>query len=57
MPNSRSKQTYVKDFYCKYISFKKSANLFEQIEIDEYIYENVVEPSYKNLPGNMKTML
>ena len=31
--------------------------MFERIEIDESIYEVVVEPSYKKLPGETPTVL
>ena len=31
--------------------------MFERMEIEEYIYECVVENSYKNLLGQMPTML
>ena len=31
--------------------------MFEHKEIAEYINEGVVEPSYKNLLGNMTTVL
>ena len=42
MPNSCSKQTYVEGFDCEYITFKKSVNMFERMEITEYIYKDVV---------------
>ena len=35
----------------------KSTNIFERMEIAEYIYEGVVEPSYKNLLGKMPSVL
>ena len=47
MPNSWSKQAYVQGFYCETIYFKKSVNMFENMEIAESIYEGVVKPSYK----------
>ena len=31
--------------------------MFEHMEKAEYIYEGVVEPSYKKIPGNMPNML
>ena len=31
--------------------------MFGRMEIAEYIYGGVVEPSYKNLSGQMPTML
>ena len=48
VPNSWSKQAYVQGFYCEYILFNKAVNIFKRIEIAEYIFEGVVEPSYKN---------
>ena len=47
MPNSWSKQAYVQGFDCEYIS-KKIFNMFERMEIAEYIYEGLVESYYKN---------
>ena len=47
MPTSWSKHDYVKGFDCESILFKKSVNMFERMKITEYIYEGVVEPSYK----------
>ena len=35
----------------------KAVNMFERMEISEYIYEGVVEPSYKNPPGQIPTVL
>ena len=46
MPNIWYKQDYVKGFDYKFISFKKSFNMLKHMEIVEYIYEGVVEPSY-----------
>ena len=57
MPNIWSKQAYVQGFDCKYILFKNSVNMFESMEIEEYIYRGVVKPFYKNLPGKMPTMM
>ena len=37
MPNSWSKQAYVKGFHCEYITFKKTVNLSESKEIAESI--------------------
>ena len=37
--------------------FKSDVNIFERMGIAEYIYEGVVEPSYKNLLVNMPTVL
>ena len=47
MPNSWSKQVYVQGFDCENISFKRSVNLFERMEIAEIIYEGAATPSYK----------
>ena len=47
MHNSWSKQACVQGFDYKYISFKKYVNMFEQIDISGFIYEGVLEPSYK----------
>ena len=46
MSNMWIKLAYVQGFDCKSITFKKSVNLFERMEIAEYICEGVVEPSY-----------
>ena len=37
--------------------FKNAIRMFERMEIEEYIYDVVVEPSYKNLQGNMPIAL
>ena len=55
-PNSWSKQAYVQGFDCESI-LKKAVNMFEHIEIAESIYKGVLEPSYKNLPGQIPTVL
>ena len=47
MPNSWSKQAYIKGFDWEFITFKKAVNIFERMEISESIYEGVVELSYK----------
>ena len=47
MSNIWSKKSYVQGFYCEYISFLKSVNMFEIMEITESVYKGVVEPSYK----------
>ena len=49
MPNIWSKQAYVQGFDCEYISFKKTVNMFELMDIVESIYEGVVEYSNKKL--------
>ena len=46
MLNRCSKQVYVQGFDCQTISFKKSENMSEHMEIAEIIYEHVVTPSY-----------
>ena len=48
---------YTQGFDCESISFKKSVNMFEKMDIAESIYEGVVEPSYKNLLGQTPTVL
>ena len=57
MPTSWSKHAYVQGFDCESITIKKAVNMFERMEIAEFIYEGVVEPSYKNLPGQTPTVL
>ena len=57
MPNSWSKQAYVQGFDYKYISFKKYVNMFEKMEISGFIYEGVLEPSYKKPPCQIPTVL
>ena len=42
MPNIWYNQAYVQGFYCGYILFKNAVNMFELIEIAEYIYKDVV---------------
>ena len=55
MPNSWSKQSYVRGFDYESILFNKSVYMFEQMEISEYIYKGVLEPSYKKLLGHIPT--
>ena len=50
MPNGCISQVHVKGFYCESITLKY-VNMFEHMEITEYIYEGVVETSYKNIQG------
>ena len=38
-------------FDCESITFKKSVNMFERMEIAESIYEGVLEISYKQSTG------
>ena len=57
MPNSWSKQAYVKGFDWKSITLKKSVNVFERMDIAEYIYKSVVEYYYKKLLGKMPTVM
>ena len=47
IPNRWSRQAYVQGFDCEYINFKKAVNMFERMEIDESIYEGIVEPTYR----------
>ena len=42
MPNSWIKPAYVQVFDCKSINLKKLVNMFEHMEIVEYIYKGVV---------------
>ena len=35
----------------------KSGNCFEHMEIEESVYEDFIEPSYKNLLGKMISMI
>ena len=46
MSNRWNKQSYVQGFDCKFILFKKSANMFKSMEILESIYEGVVTNYY-----------
>ena len=57
MPNSWNKKTYVLVFDCKYITFKNDVNMFEFMDIVEYIFEGVVEPYYKKLIGQIPNVL
>ena len=41
MPTRCYKHAYVQGFDCEYITFKKYVNMFECMEISEYIYEGV----------------
>ena len=47
MPNIWSKEAHVQGFYCVYSSFLKAVKMFERMDISEYIYKGLVEPSYK----------
>ena len=38
MPNSCINQAYVQGSGCEYITIKEAVNVFEQMEISEYIY-------------------
>ena len=42
MYNRWIKQSYVQGFDCYYINFRSAVNMFECMEISEYIYEGVV---------------
>ena len=46
IPNSWYIQAYIQGFDGESITFKKSVNIFERMEISESIYEGVVEPSH-----------
>ena len=45
--NSWSKQAHVQGFGCEPIHFKAAVNMFEHMEIAEYIFDGVVEPYSK----------
>ena len=45
MPNKWSNQACVQVFDCETVSFKKSVNLFEHMDIAGSIYEGLVTPS------------
>ena len=47
----------MKGFDCVSITLKKSVNMFECMEISEYIYEGVVEPYYKKPLGKIPNMM
>ena len=47
MPNIWSRQAYLQGFDCESITFIKYSNMFERMEITDYIYKGVVEPYYK----------
>ena len=47
MPIIWSRQDYVQGFDYESITFKKTVNMFGHMEIADYIYEGVVEPSHK----------
>ena len=42
MTNSWINQAYAQGFECECIALKKDVNIFEHMEILEYIYESVV---------------
>ena len=54
MPNIWCKQAYIQGLDWESISFKKSTNMFERMEIPEIIYEGVVTPSYKKISGRIQ---
>ena len=56
IPNYWCKQAYVQGFDCNSISFKNTVNIFERMEIAEYIYEDAVETSYKIYPGRFLSL-
>ena len=47
IPSSWIKKAYVQGFDCEYIALEKTVNMFERMDIAEYIYECLVEPSHK----------
>ena len=47
MSHIRINQAYVKGFDCEFITLKNSANMFEHMEISEYVYEGIVETSFE----------
>ena len=47
MPNGWINQAREQGFYCESITFFQTVNMFERMEIAEYIYEGVLETSYK----------
>ena len=47
MTNIWNKKAYVQGSECKYITLKKPVNMFERMDIEEYIYEGVVKNSDK----------
>ena len=64
IPNGCIDQAYVQVLYCESITLKAAVKIFERMEISEYIYEGVVEPSDKkpirvdsNLSGNSSKMI
>ena len=46
--NGWVRQAYVQRLNFESVAFKKSINMFERMEIDENIYEGVLETHYKN---------
>ena len=44
MPNRWYKQAYVQGFGCESITFKKSVNMFDHMEIAESIYKGWILP-------------
>ena len=47
----------MKGFDWKSITLKKSVNVFERMDIAEYIYKSVLEYYYKKLLGKMPTVM
>ena len=61
MPNSWIKQAYVQVFDCEFITFKRAANMFEHMDITEFVYKGEVEPfnkktsrTYANRDGHIR---
>ena len=56
MPNSWSMKAYMQGFDFESIALK-AVKGFQSMEISSSIYEGAVEPSYKNLLGQMPAVL
>ena len=46
IPKSWGKKDFLQGFYFEAVTFKKEINMFERLDIVEYIYEGVAEPFY-----------
>ena len=59
MYNDWGKKYLIQGLDFEAVPFKKSINMFERMDIVEYIYEGVTEPNTKELnrSGQMPTML
>ena len=54
MPNIWTGNEYTQGFDCEPITLKKDVNMFKLMEIEEYIYEDVLERSYKTHYGRLQ---